>query len=185
MKLKAWISLCFLGFGLWHVSQSGYMLAKAHLSQYLIKDAWQQTLVDQNNHKPWPWADTYPVFEILFPSLNKGNYVLEGANNRNLAFSAAHLSASGMPNQKKTTILSGHRDSHFEYLRHLKIGDEIITKTKSSTQKFNVTSTRIIDMTIEKLPIKNTQELLLTTCYPFDSIISGGNLRYVVYASSI
>jgi sortase A len=182
MKYKTWIAISCISLGLWFVGQSGYMLAKSHFAHYLIKDAWQKTLIDDNNHKPWSWADTYPVFEISFPSIGTKNYVLEGANGRNMAFSVAHVSASGMPGQQKTTILSAHRDSHFNYLQHLKIGDEIITTSKNQTTRFRVINTRVINTNSEKLQIRNIKELLLTTCYPFNSIRPGGNLRYVVYA---
>ena len=184
MKYKTWAGILCIILGLWYVSQSVYMLAKSHLAYYLIEGAWHQTLIDDELHKPWPWADTYPIFEISFPSIGTKNYVLEGANARNLAFSVAHVSASGLPGQQKTTILSGHRDSHFDYLQHLKIGDEIITKTKTLLTRFKVVNIRIVDTTIEKLQIRNSKELLLTTCYPFDTINPGGNLRYVVYAVS-
>jgi len=179
-RLRYKITFTFIIIGLWHISASGYMLGKAHLSQYLIKQAWHKTLQDKANHKPWSWADTYPVFEISVPRLNENSYVLSGANGRSMAFSAAHITNSGQPGGPKTTIVSGHRDSHFEYLKNIKLGDKIYTVTKNNTYTYIVNSIKIIDSKKEKLIIQNINELVLTTCYPFNSLQFGGNLRYVV-----
>jgi sortase A len=183
--MKKLITLALLGLGCWYITTSGYMLAKAHLSQFLIADAWQKTLEDKKHHKPWSWADTYPIFEIKIPRINKGSYILEGASGRNMAFSAAHTSISGLPGQNKSTIISGHRDSHFDYLQELKLGDEIVTYGQSKNLKFKVIELRVINSRLEKLAIKNKNELILTTCYPFNSLQTGGDLRFVVHAIPI
>lgn len=183
--MKKLIILTFLGLGCWYLGSSGYMLAKAHLSNFLIADAWKKTLKDKTNHKPWSWADTYPVLEIRIPRINKGSYILEGANDRNMAFSAAHTAISGLPGQNKSTIVSGHRDSHFDYLQELIVGDKIVTYGKTTTQNFKIVGIKVINSREEKLVIKNKNELILTTCFPFDAIQTGGDLRYVIHATAI
>lgn len=168
--------------GMWSLSTSGYMLAKAYLSQALIANAWDETLKNESFHKPWSWADTYPVFKLQAPRINKSSYVLEGASNRNMAFSAAHTTFSGLPGQKKSTVVSGHRDSHFDYLQELKLGDKITTYGINSTHHYKIVEMKVINSQQEKMIIKNRDELILTTCYPFDSLQTGGDLRYVVHA---
>lgn len=67
-----------------------YMQAKAHFAQYLIEQAWTKTLADGQSHKPWSWADTYPVAKLsiyreqaansdIEAELNDSLYVLAGA----------------------------------------------------------------------------------------------------------
>ena len=119
---------------------------------------------DKNNHKPWSWADTYPVFKLSFPRIAEKSYVIAGSSGRNLAFSSAHLSNSGLPYENKTTIVSGHRDSHFSYLQDLIIGDTIIANSTNYPNKFRVVSIQIIDSSKHKLPIRKTNELILTIC---------------------
>ena len=177
--------LLLLVLGLWQVSGSGYMLAKAHLSQYLIISAWEQTLEDREPHLPWDWADTYPIFEMCFPSLDKKSIVLEGASGRNMAFSAAHSSESGMPGENKSTIVSGHRDSHFQHLQYLNKGDQIVINSINQLHTYRVVKIEIVNSKLETLAIRNTDEIILTTCYPFDAIQTGGNLRFVVYATPV
>jgi sortase A len=183
--MKKLIMLTLLGLGGWYLGSSGYMLAKAHLSEFLIADAWQKTLKDKTNHKPWSWADTYPVLEIRIPRINKQSYILEGANGRNMAFSAAHTTISGLPGQNKSTVVSGHRDSHFDYLQELIVGDKIVTYGKTITQNFKIVEIKVINSREEKLVIKNKNELILTTCYPFGALQTGGDLRYVIHATPI
>jgi len=172
-------------FGLWLLSSSIYMLAKAELSQYFIKDAWEKTLDDKQNHKPWSWADTYPIMQLSVPRIGRNSYVLQGGSGRNMAFSVVHLTPSGMPGNSKSTIISGHKDSHFEYLKELKIGDLIVTKDKNKTHNYKVTSLDIVDSNNNSIAIRNTNELILTTCYPFNDLEFRGNLRYIVHASTI
>ncbi len=174
-----------LALGLWHVSASGYMLAKAYLAQYLIEDAWQKTKLDSQQHRPWSWADTFPVFEIIVPRINKSTIVLQGDSGRNMAFSATHTGSSGLPGSKKTTVISGHRDSHFEYLQQLKIGDKILTNTKTKSYSYRIERFEVVDSRKQQIQISNKDQLILTTCYPFNTLQTGGSLRFVVYASRI
>jgi sortase A len=185
MKVKKLIVLAIAVLGFWHVSASAYMLSKAWLSQYLITQSWQQTLADKQNHKPWSWADTYPVATINFPRIKQSSVVLEGSSGRNLAFSVTHLSASGMPDENKTMILSGHRDSHFAYLQDVQIDDEITVQTTQGKFTYQISELRVVDSTKEQLTISKQQELILSTCYPFDTLLAGGSLRYVVKAIQI
>jgi sortase A len=183
--MKKIIIIILIGLGLWNLSSSGYMLIKAYLSQMLIAGAWNETLKDKNYHKPWSWADTYPVLRIHLPRINKVSYILEGASGRNMAFSATHTSISGFPGQNKSTIISGHRDSHFEYLKELKLGDKIIADEIKNKYHYEIVEIKVINIHQEKLLIRNLDELILTTCYPFDSLQAGGDLRYVIHALPI
>ena len=173
------------GIGFYFLTSSGYMLMKAELSHYFIKNAWSKTLKDKNHHKPWSWADTYPIMKLNIPTLSKSSYILQGESGRNMAFSVVHLSTSGMPGELKSTVLSGHKDSHFEYLQELKIGDLIMIQDKLNSYSYSISTIKIIDKNKEKLNIRNTNELILTTCYPFNDLMIGGPLRYVVYATPI
>ena len=185
MKFKTAVIVVLLSIGLWQVSTSGYMLAKAWLSQILIADAWSQTLKDKQFHKPWSWADTYPIAQLNIPKLNKNSYILEGSSGRNLAFSATHLPQSGMPDENKSMIVSGHNDTHFSYLQFLQIGDEIEVKTISDNHVYKIKQIEIVNSQISQLLIKDKKELILTTCYPFNSLTTGSKQRLVVYASKI
>ena len=52
--LIAVLGLSFFAYG-------GYIPAKAVLAQYLINDAWNDSIRSGESHKPWKWADMHPV----------------------------------------------------------------------------------------------------------------------------
>ena len=103
------IIVCLLG--LWQVSAGLWIHAKAQLAQILIESAWNKTLVDQHAHKPWPWADTWPVARMH--TADEELYILEGAQGNSLAFGPGHLQGSVLPGKKGISIIGGHRDTHF------------------------------------------------------------------------
>jgi sortase A len=54
------------------------------------------------------------------------------------------------------------------------------------TASYVVTEIKIIDSTKQDISIHSDQdELKLVTCFPFDGIVAGGPLRYVVTAKLI
>jgi len=183
MKTKTFVTVLFVLVGAAQIASSTYMLAKAWLSQVLIDQAWEKTKKDHQPHPPWSWADTYPMAILNFPRLQKKTFVLAGSSARNLAFSATHMRQSGLPGQEKSTLISGHNDSHFSFLQSLIVGDQIIVELMDASHKYCINSIQIINSKKQQLLIKNTDELILSTCYPFNSLTTGGSLRYVVFAS--
>ena len=75
--MRKLILILSFAIGLYFISSSLYMLMKAELSVYLINHAWQKTLKDKQYHKPWTWADTFPILTINIPRLNQMNSILE------------------------------------------------------------------------------------------------------------
>jgi sortase A len=62
-------------------------------------------------------------------------------------------------------------------------GDEVLVEgTEKRRYRYRVTRTDIVDA--RKTTIANSDEevLVLVTCYPFDTIITGGPMRYIVTA---
>ena len=170
--------------GLWLGGQGLWLYAKAGLAQYLLDDAWTATLAQQHPVRPWPWADTWPVARLRVPALHIDQIVLDGDNGRTLAFGPGHSSASALPGQPGTTLISAHRDTHFRFLRKLQRGDEIWLDGSAASVRYRVARTRVVDQHQFRVAAEGDQ-LVLVTCYPFDAIIPGGPLRYVVEASPI
>ena len=69
-------------------------------------------------------------------------------------------------------------------MAELKTNDVIFIQTADKTIPYQVYDMQIIDSKTFKLqPATDRQTLVLATCYPFDSLASGGPLRYLVYAT--
>ena len=165
---------------------AGYLHAKAWLAQQLLARAWNEAQHGGAAHKPWPWADTHPVARLQVPAHGIDQIVLAGDAGRTLAFGPGWAESSAQPGARGTPVISGHRDTHFAFLREVAIGDEIELQGVDGSSRYRVTSTRIADATKERLAA-NPQEdaLLLVTCWPFDAVVPGGPLRYVVRAERI
>jgi len=172
--------------GLWHTGSSAWIYLKAHLAQVLLQQAWANTLAGKQDVKPWPWADTWPVARLVVPSQHIDQIVLEGAYGRTLAFGPGHAEASARPGHKGAMILTGHRDTHFRFLDRLRPGDEMALQSRIGQWiHFTVQDRQIVDSRITSIrtDVEDTQ-LVLVTCYPFDAIMPGGPLRYVVTAEA-
>jgi len=175
--------LTLFSFGFWQFGQGIYLTAKAQVAQVLLEKAWQKTLAGDPNAKPWPWADTSPTARLRVPSLGIDQIILSGASGRNLAFGPAHVLASQALGTG-TSIVSGHRDTHFRFLQNLEEGNMILIETSDGKDySYTVAATEIADTKSNQLKLKNGSSLILVTCYPFNVIAPTGDLRYVVTAT--
>ena len=166
---------------IWQLGMAGWIHTKAIAAQILLDRAWQQTLIDHKQTRPWPWADTWPVAELIVPEIDIAQIVLAGDSGATLAFGPGHSFASALPDEHGTVMISGHRDTHFRFLQDLKKGARIILKTRTGIHYYKVTGTQVVDSRSFAVDTSN-DELLLVTCYPFNSAITGGTERYLVHA---
>ena len=97
------------------------------------------------------------------------------------------MPASVAPGQPGTTLIAGHQDSHFAFLSALQGGDEIRLQAMDGRQfVYRVADITVVDSRQQQLSLQyELAELRLVTCYPFNSLQSGGPLRYVVRAWQI
>ena len=155
---------------------------KAELAQHLLERAWLRTLAGEPDAKPWPWADTHAVAILEVPRLNLREIVLEGSSGRNLAFGPTLVNTTQL-DRSADRILSGHRDTHFSFLKELQTGDLLRLHTTTQTRDYRVSWQEAVDSRQQQLVIdENIERLTLLTCYPFDAATSGGPLRWVVTA---
>jgi len=181
------LTVCFLAIGLWQIGEGSWIYAKARLAQGLLRRAWSKTLAGHMQVKPWPWADTWPVGRLRVPSEEVDVIVLNGAYGRTLAFGPAFAESSSLPGAGGTTVLTGHRDTHFAFMGRLKEMDEILIDTPDGhSLRYRVLDSAIVDARTDAIRLADDkevrEELILVTCYPFDALFSGGPLRYLVRA---
>lgn len=156
--------------------------AKAELAQYLLETAWLRTLEGEPDAKPWPWADTRAVAILEVPRLGLREIVLEGSSGRNLAFGPTVVNTTPL-DTTKDRILSGHRDTHFSFLKELQTGDLLRLRTVTGIREYRVNWQEAIDSRQQQLVIDdNIERLTLLTCFPFDAPTTGGPMRWVVTA---
>ena len=157
---------------------------KAILAQLLLETAWSQTLAGHARARPWPWADTWPVARLRAPVQRENLIVLSGASGSTLAFGPAHMLASAVPGSDDNVVLAGHRDTHFAFLEHLQIGEVLeLDSADGKRHRYRVTDRAIVHQTQTSVMARTgLKSLTLITCWPFDAIVPGGPMRYVVRA---
>jgi len=182
IKVRTILFMIALGLSCWQLGQGGYLHAKAVLAQQLIKQAWQETLENLQQNKPWSWADTWPVGRLQIPAHDIDLYVLAGDSGSTLAFGPGHRFGSALPGQAGATLISAHRDTHFSFLKQLNTGDEILFQgVDGQWQHYQVSNSAVVNESSVIVDSQNNT-LALVTCYPFDAILPGGPLRFVVFA---
>jgi sortase A len=160
-----------------------FIRAKAIVAQVLLEHAWAETVETHRPMKAWAWADTWPVARIAFPRLGRAAVVLEGAGGEALAFGPAHVAATPLPGENGTSVIAGHRDTHFDFIKDLNLGDEIdVTTRAGKTIAFRMTGSAVVHAQASGIDAQGERpRLALVTCYPFDAI-GRAPLRYVVFA---
>ena len=112
-------------------------------------------------------------------------YVLEGTSGHALAFGPGLEQASARPGEDGVSVIAGHRDTHFGFLRYLEAGEALELELPNGEQlAYRVATMDVVDSASQQmeLDLGLPGELQLVTCYPFDAITTGGSLRYVVRA---
>ncbi len=172
--------------GVWLLLQGGWIEAKAWLARGLIEQAWQATLASGVPHRPWPWADTWPVARLRVPGRGIERLVLHGASGRTLAFGPAWDSASAAPGAPGPVLLTGHRDTHFRFLAGLVPGETLALAHAGGETRYRVEAAEMFDTRWQRLVDRDGGDrLVLVTCFPFDTLRPGGPLRYAVTARRI
>jgi sortase A len=188
VKFGYW-PLCLVLISGWQLGSGLWIHAKAMVAQQLIAQAWASTLLaPAQTHKPWHWADTWPVLRLQAQIDDEwqDSYVLAGTSGAALAFGPGLLEGTALPGQG-TTVLAAHRDTHFALLEHIAIGDRLrLQDAQGNWFNYQVKATAVVDTRQTPLVIDpGTDALMLLTCYPFTAIVAGGPLRLLVEAAPV
>lgn len=193
-RLSSIVIVILFSISLWQLAAANWIQGKAIIAQHLLNSSWDRTLADLKSddadksaiHKPWPWADTWPVAKLIVPQYGIEQIILAGDSGSSLAFGPGYSLASATPNGSGTTMISGHRDTHFSFLSTLKLNDTLLIQTADKTIRYQIYDLQVVDgKTYTLQQNSDEQTLVLVTCYPFDALTAGGDSRYLVYASAL
>ena len=165
------------------IAKALYIPIKAEVAQVMLARAFDASLEEGTPVKPWSWADTAPVARIKVDRLGVSDIVLSGGSGEAMAFGPTEVlddRARGM------TILAAHRDTHFTFIRDLKIEDEItLERIDGSHAAYRVRGFETVRWDEFTYPAHGGDGLLaLATCWPFGSQ-TRGPLRRVVWAERV
>jgi sortase A len=141
-----------------------FVNAKAYVAQVLLERAFAATIASGHPVKPWSWADSGQA----------------------LAFGPGHVELTAEPGARGTAVYAAHRDTHFRFLRDVRIGDEIdVTSSDGQTFRYRADTARVVRFDASGIdPLTGGRELVLSTCWPFDAVTPGPE-RYILHATLI
>jgi sortase A len=165
---------------------AGWIHAKAALAQVLLERAWARSDHGRHMQRPWPWADIAPLARLSVPRLQQDLIVLDGASGQALAFGPGWTPGTARPGTRGLAVISAHRDTQFSFLKALRPGDRLHLDGPAGGSDYRVDSSLIVDSRRHGVPAADSIDgLWLVTCYPFDAVMPGGPLRYVVQARRV
>jgi sortase A len=181
------LALALFALGAWQLASAGWIHARAVVAQKLIAYSWDRARENGLAPRPWPSADTRAIARLTVPSHHVDLYVLEGASGRSLAFGPGHVSGTAPPGSRGNSVIVAHRDTHFAFLRSLAPGEEIVVEDpRGAVARYRVTEVSIVDKGETRvLDPADAAQLTLITCFPFDAVLPGTPLRYVVIAERV
>jgi len=183
---RAVLAGLLLTLGGWQIAEASYIHVKAFVAQELIASSWQQARDAGVARRPWPWADMRAVARLTVPALHVDLFILDNASPRALAFGPAHVSGTAAPGTAGNVVMVAHRDTHFAFLRSLRADDEIDVETSRGAARYRVREVSIVNKSETRvLDAADAAQLTLITCYPFNAVLPGTALRYVVVADLV
>ncbi len=177
------VGLCIVGYAVWEIidtkMQTSQSLneAKAMVESPPNKEVYKE---EDGTFKP-PMGEAVGILQI--PKLKADLPIVEGTDPDDLEKGVGHYKGSYYPNENGQIVLSGHRDTVFRKAGELEIGDTLKVALPYGNFEYEITDTKIVeadDLSIITLQ-NETEELLLTTCYPF-SYVGNAPQRYIIYA---
>jgi len=173
--------------GFWQFGQGAYIPAKAWVAQEMMQRAWAKAESGSETPAPWPWADTWPVAKLSARGGDIELIILEGGSGRTLAFGPGHLSISVLPGEEGNSVIAGHRDTHFQFLQFLQLGESMQVELANGRRHlYEVSDIDVVDSRRGSIVLDTDAPMLsLVTCYPFNAMEAGGPMRYVVTAKMI
>lgn len=177
----------FLLYGSWEIIVSQVSQAKA------LEFAKSKVIAESEHvitKKEVPHSYHFKKGEVIgvlhIPKIKAELPIIEGTGEQELKRGVGHYIDSSFPMQNNQIVLSGHRDTVFQKLGMLVIGDQIVVEMPEGKYKYEIKNTEIVDAD-DPTVIRSTapEEILtLTTCYPFN-FIGNAPKRYIVYAEPV
>ncbi|MCM3601429.1 class D sortase [Robertmurraya korlensis] len=191
MKIKILAAgLLLVGVSLTAVNTYYYLQGISSVQQVKMEPSSSVQLAEVLSDKLWPKYEVKPSIgekfgELYIPRLEQLFPIYEGTGKEVLRTGVGHYIRSALPGEENNTILSGHRDTVFRGLRHLKEDDELIVTTMEGTFTYKIDRIRIVksdDATV--MTPKPRATLTVTTCYPF-YFLGNAPERYIISAKLI
>jgi sortase A len=122
-----------------------------------------------------------PIGKVKVPTIGVDSVVLQGTDAATLKKGPGHYPKTGLPGQRKTIGIAGHRTTYlapFRDIDDVDKGDEVILEMPYGTFTYEVEKTEIVDPTqVEIVRDVGHERVVLTACHPLYSAAQ----RYAIF----
>jgi sortase A len=148
---------------------AGIFLAKENPIEYSPKlDSVEVTKAEKVSYEPYP-SKGDALGTITLPSLGLTWAIFQGTEKSQLAKGVGHFLGSVLPGEHDNSVLAGHRESVFNRLGELVLGDLISVSTSAGKFEYQIREFRIVERSDRTVIVPTpTAVLTLVTCYPFN-----------------
>ena len=145
--------------------------------------AFQNDMKGAGAHLPPALQTGDLIGRLDIPGTGTSVAVLEGVDDHVLVIAAGHVpGTAATPETAGNIAIAAHRDTFFNGLRKIRVGDVIEFSTRRETFRYLVTTTEVVSPSDTRvLESHGREELTLITCYPF-SFLGAAPQRFIVHA---
>lgn len=135
-------------------------------------------------YNPYPSAQER-IGTVTFPSLNLSWPIFQGTSDAELARGVGHYLRSVLPGESDNTVLAGHRETVFNRLGELKVGQKISVATAAGVFEYKIRNFRVVERSDRSVIVPTPHAVLtLVTCYPIN-FVGITHQTYVVSADLV
>ena len=155
------------------------MLPKKWVIQRLLSEVRATVSYD-----PYPSAQQR-IGTITFPSLQISWPIFQGTGDAELAKGVGHYLTSVLPGESDNSVLAGHRETVFNRLGELKVGQKINIATAAGVFEYQIRKFRVVERSDRTVIVPKPRAVLtLVTCYPIN-FVGITHQTYVVSADLV
>lgn len=124
--------------------------------------------------------------KLSFDSVGTELDLYFGDSDKILKLGAGQYIGSSIPGYNKPILIAGHNNNHFYTSKDIKLSDTITITTNYGVFIYKVNDIKVItDEDTEAFDLStNKEQLILYTCYPFDTV-GFSKQRYFIYAEKL
>jgi LPXTG-site transpeptidase (sortase) family protein len=181
--MKSLLSYVLLGAGGLCVGMAGFTVIRAETHQSEVVRQWTEPSFNSANTKLLlpPGA----VARLRFERQNRDVFVWGDEKSDHWAKGPVWLRVTRSFASTGNTVVAGHRDTHFRFLKDAKVGDVFEVNQEASHLTFRISMMRIVSPTDRSLLAPTAEKTVtLVTCYPF-YMVGRASHRMIIRAELI
>lgn len=157
---------------------------EAAKKQRVLEQAYAETVAHGTPTRPWKRSDIAVAGKLVYPRLRQSLVVATTGSEEALRAGPSLIPDTAPIGTPGASVISAHRETHFAFLRHARVGDLIqAAGTDGKLRDYRVTGIEVVDVDDIAVPQGlRENRLLLFTCYPFTSLRLDDR-RFVVHAA--